>query len=131
MMEIGILIALLLLLVGTLNYINTMAGSIQSRKLTFSIMESVGMSRKQVYRLLLREGLLYAGFSVFLTLTAGTVVTYCCFQSMNYMEIPFFRTGSAIALRNSPGHHHMHSNPGPVLQEAGGEAFYCRPPAGI
>ena len=89
MMEIGILIALLLLLVGTLNYINTMAGSIQSRKLTFSIMESVGMSRKQVYRLLLREGLLYAGFSVFLTLTAGTVVTYCCFQSMNYMEIPF------------------------------------------
>ena len=89
MMEIGTIIALLLLLVGVLNYANTIASSIQNRKLTFSVMESVGMSRKQINRLLIREGVLYATFSVLITLTIGSAITYVCFQSMNYMEIPF------------------------------------------
>ena len=40
MMEIGTTIALLLLLVGVLNYANTIASGIQNRKLTFAIMES-------------------------------------------------------------------------------------------
>ena len=44
MLEIGTAAALLLLLVGTLNYANTIAGSIQNRRLTLSVMESVGMS---------------------------------------------------------------------------------------
>ncbi|WP_461810157.1 FtsX-like permease family protein [Faecalimonas sp.] len=89
MMEIGTIIALLLLLVGILNYANTIASSIQNRKLTFSVMESIGMSRKQINQLLIREGVLYALFSVFITLTFGSGITYVCFQSMNYMEIPF------------------------------------------
>jgi len=89
MMKIGVTIALLLLFVGALNYVNTIASGIQTRKLTFSVMESIGMSRKQTERLLIREGILYAMFSVFITLTAGSVITYICFQSMNYMEIPF------------------------------------------
>ena len=89
MFEIGTAISLLLLLVGMLNYINTMAGSIQNRKLTFSIMESVGMSGKQTKKLLICEGLLYAGGSVAITLTFGTCITYFIFQSMNYMKISF------------------------------------------
>ena len=56
MMEIGTIIALLLLLVGVLNYTNTIASSIQNRKLTFSVMESIGMSKKQINQLLIREG---------------------------------------------------------------------------
>ena len=89
MMEIGTLIALLLLLVGVLNYANTIASSIQNRKCTFSIMEAVGMSGKQIHRLLIREGFLYAIFSILITLTMGSVITYVCFQSMNYMGISF------------------------------------------
>lgn len=89
MFEIGTTISLLLLLVGMLNYINTMANSMQNRKLTFSIMESVGMSKKQIKKLLIREGILYASGSVFITLTIGTAITYFIFQSMNYMKIPF------------------------------------------
>lgn len=88
-MEIGTIIACLLLFVGVLNYVNTIASGIQNRKLTFSVMESLGMSRKQIYRLLIREGVLYWTFSVLITLTAGTAITYVCFQSMNYMEISF------------------------------------------
>lgn len=89
MMIIGTIIALLLFLVGVLNYINTISGSINSRRLTFSVMESIGMSKKQINRLLIREGILYAAFTVLITLTAGTIITYVCFKSMNYMEIPF------------------------------------------
>lgn len=89
MYETGTVISLLLLTVGMLNYINTMTGSIRSRKLTFSIMESVGMSEKQVKKLLLREGILYAGGAVLITLTIGTGITYFVFQSVNYMKIPF------------------------------------------
>ena len=61
MAEAGTVISGLLLLVGMLNYINTMAVGMQNRKLTFSIMESVGMSERQIRKLLIREGLLYAG----------------------------------------------------------------------
>lgn len=89
MIETGTVLSLLLLAVGMQNYCNTMASSMQNRRLTFSIMESVGMSRRQVIRLLLREGFLYAAGSVFLTLTIGTAITYLVFQSMNYMRIPF------------------------------------------
>lgn len=89
MLEIGTVISLLLLLVGMLNYINTMASSMQNRKLTFSIMESVGMSRKQIRKLMIWEGILYASGSVIITLTIGTGITYFVFQSMNYMKIPF------------------------------------------
>ena len=89
MFETGTVISLLLLLVGMLNYINTMANSMQNRKLTFSIMESVGMSKKQIKKLLTCEGILYAGGSVFITLTIGMGITWFVFQSMNYMKIPF------------------------------------------
>lgn len=89
MLEIGTVISLLLLLVGMLNYINTMANSMQNRKLTFSIMESVGMSKKQIKKILIYEGILYAGGSVFITLTIGMSITYFIFQSMNYMKISF------------------------------------------
>ena len=89
MMEISIVISLLLLLVGVLNYGNTMAASIQSRKLTFAIMESLGMSGRQIRKLLVREGMLYAFFSIGVTLTAGTLITYICFQAVNYTGIPF------------------------------------------
>ena len=89
MMETGTIIALLLLLVGVLNYANTIASGIQNRKLTFSVMESVGMSRKQMMKLLIREGFLYGTGSIFITVTVGTGITYIVFQSMNYMKIIF------------------------------------------
>lgn len=89
MMEIGISIAALLLFVGVLNYINTVSSNIQNRKKSLAIMESLGMSRKQIRQLLVREGILYAVGSVTITATFGLLITYLLFESMNYMEIPF------------------------------------------
>lgn len=89
MMEIGIGIAALLAFIGILNYINTVSGNIQSRQEEIAILESIGMTEKQVKKMLVLEGLLFAGSSVLFTGTIGMGITYVLYQSMNYREIPF------------------------------------------
>lgn len=89
MMEIAISIAALLLLVGVLNYVNTVSSNIQNRKRTLAIMESLGMSQKQIRQLLVREGILYAVGSLIIAGTLGLLITYMLFESMNYMDMPF------------------------------------------
>lgn len=89
MIEVGIGIVFILALIGILNYMNTTMGSIQSRQVEISVMESIGMTEGQVKKMLILEGLLYAGGAFGLTLTAGLAVTYVVFQSMNYRGIPF------------------------------------------
>lgn len=89
MMGVGIGVVLILALIGILNYVNTMTGNIQSRQTELAILESVGMTEKQMRRLLIIEGLLFAGISLFLTATIGTAGTYYLYQSMNYRGVPF------------------------------------------
>ncbi|WP_296877318.1 FtsX-like permease family protein, partial [Thomasclavelia sp.] len=75
--------------VGLLNYLNTMIYSIQNRITTFAIMEGIGMTRKQVIKLLIKEGLIYALSSILMTISIGTIVTYFIFQAVNYMGASF------------------------------------------
>ena len=89
MMEVGLGIVLILALIGILNYVNTLVGNIQSREMEITVMESIGMSAKQVRRLLVMEGLLFAGGSLCVTWTAGLAATYALYQSMNYRKVPF------------------------------------------
>lgn len=89
LMEVGFGIVLILALIGIMNYVNTTAGNIQSRQVELSIMESIGMTQKQVKTMLILEGILLAGSAVLLTLTAGLGITYFVYQSMNYMDVPF------------------------------------------
>lgn len=89
MREVGIGIALILALIGILNYVNTVTGNIQSRQNELAILESVGMTDRQRNRMLILEGLIFAGGSLLLTATAGVGVTYAVYQSMNYMQVPF------------------------------------------
>ncbi|MBS7008100.1 ABC transporter permease [Anaerostipes sp.] len=89
MTGVGAGIAVILALIGMTNYINTVFGNIQSRRVTLAVMESVGMTRRQVKSMLVREGLLFAASSLLITATAGLGATYLCYQSMNYMNIPF------------------------------------------
>lgn len=89
MMGIGIGIALVLAFIGMMNYLNASVGNIQSRQVELSVMESIGMTGKQVRQLLIREGLLYVGAALGMTFTLGLGVTYALYQSMNYRGIPF------------------------------------------
>lgn len=90
MMEIGFGIVLILGIIGVMNYINTSVGNMQSRQKEISIMESVGMTERQVKKMLVWEGIFYTGGMLFLTLTVGIGITYAIYQTMNYMGAKFW-----------------------------------------
>ena len=89
MMEIGIGIALILALIGMMNYVNTFVGNIRSRRVEIAVLESIGMTGRQVKKMLILEGLLYAGGAWVITGIAGTAATYWIYQSMNYTGAEF------------------------------------------
>ena len=90
MMEIGFGIVLILGIIGVMNYINTSVGNMQSRQKEISIMESVGMTERQVKKMLVWEGIFYTGGVLFLTLSVGIGITYAIYQTMNYMGAKFW-----------------------------------------
>ena len=89
MPQVGIGIVLILAFIGIMNYMNTFVVNVQSRMTELSVMESIGMTPKQLLGMLVREGVLYAGSAWLVTLTAGMGVTYLLYESMNYREIAF------------------------------------------
>lgn len=71
---LGTGLSVILLLVGMLNFINTMVVSVSTRRYELAILESVGMTKRQIVRMLSMEGCCYWGVSIFLTATVGTAV---------------------------------------------------------
>ena len=71
--------ALLLAFVGILNFINVMSMDITVRKMELAILESIGMEKRKVRRMLLFEGLGYAVMTLLLSATLGNVAVYGIF----------------------------------------------------
>lgn len=86
---VGYGIVLILAVIGLMNYVNTYAGNIQSREKELAVMESIGMSEGQIVRMLVLEGAFYSIGAWCVTMTLGMGITYCLYQSMNYMNVPF------------------------------------------
>ena len=68
--------SLILLLIGLLNFINVMITGVNSRIKELSIMESIGMTKKQVKKMLTIEGLYYAGITTVFISTIGMAIVY-------------------------------------------------------
>lgn len=68
-------IALIIALIGVLNFVNVMSVGIMVRKHELATLESVGMSRNQVRKLLVSEGLGYALITLLLVFTIGSAIT--------------------------------------------------------
>ena len=73
-------VGLVLALIGILNFINVMCTGVMVRKMEFAMMESVGMTKKQMRRMLILEGLDYAIITAFLVATLGSAVTLGIFR---------------------------------------------------
>ena len=71
--------ALLLAFVGILNFINVMSMDITVRKMELAILESIGMEKRKVRRMLLFEGLGYAVMTLLLSATLGNGAVYGIF----------------------------------------------------
>ncbi|MEK5162691.1 FtsX-like permease family protein [Paenibacillus sp. FSL R5-0527] len=73
---IGYGLSFVIALIGILNYINTVITGMISRRNEFAILESVGMTRKQLKKMLLLEGLYSVLLTGLIVGTAGLGLTY-------------------------------------------------------
>lgn len=75
----GYAISIIIALVGVLNFVNSMVTAIITRKREFAMIQSIGMTKRQLRQMLIFEGLYYAGMTsiaayILGALTVGVVV---------------------------------------------------------
>lgn len=75
--------SVLLALIGIVNFINIMFTGIINRKQELSVLESIGMTRKQVKKMVATEGVYYAMISLGLVWTIGNGIAYGLFVLFN------------------------------------------------
>lgn len=63
--------AILLIMIGLINFVNVMLTGVMARKNEFAIMESIGTTKKQIRKILTLEGGFYALISTILIMTFG------------------------------------------------------------
>ncbi len=73
-MMVGSGAALVVGMVGILNFLNAILTGIMTRKREFAVLQSVGMTGKQLNRMLIAEGMVFAGSSVVITLILTIVM---------------------------------------------------------
>lgn len=90
---VGVGISLILIFIGMLNFINVMVTNVNTRLTELAVMESIGMTKKQIKNMLTFEGLYYASITIFITMTIGIGIVYMISQSIksivDYAEFVF------------------------------------------
>ncbi len=80
MLVLGGGISFILGFIGAFNFINVMSVGVMSRRHELAILESIGMSKKQLRSMLRFEGLGYAAVTLFFAITVGNLIGYSVFQ---------------------------------------------------
>ena len=70
------------------NFASMMSASIQNRSREFAILESIGMTGRQIRKMVMLESLCYAGAAILLSLLAGLPAGYFVAESFNIYGIP-------------------------------------------
>lgn len=71
----SICFALILVLLGILNFVNVLVTNITSRQKELSTLEAIGMDKRQLKKLLIYEGLIYIVITLFATFTIGIYIS--------------------------------------------------------
>lgn len=82
-------IGLIVMLLAISNYLNMMSASVQNRTKEFAVLESIGMTRKQIKRMVISESLCYAILSIGVAIIIGLPTSYFIFENFNVYGIPF------------------------------------------
>lgn len=82
-------LGIIIMLLAVSNYLNMMSESIQNRSKEFAILESVGMTRKQIKKMIVFESLGYSILSIVIALIIGLPACYYVFTNFNIYGIPF------------------------------------------
>lgn len=73
---IGFTLCTVILLIGILNFANTIITNIYSRKHELAMLQSIGMTDVQSKKMLVRESIFYMAITMFLFSTAGYLISY-------------------------------------------------------
>ncbi|HJB83176.1 MAG TPA: ABC transporter permease [Candidatus Mediterraneibacter intestinavium] len=91
-------LCILLILMGLVNYVNVTLTGLAMRRKEFAVLESIGLTRRQLKRMLLLEGVFYSLIVTVLLLTAGTGALYAFGAVMDEKIVYFvFRYPAAEA----------------------------------
>ena len=69
-------------LIGMLNFINVILTSVATRKREFAIMEAIGMTKRQLARMLSAEGVFYSVLSIVFSIVAGTLFSVLAIRAV-------------------------------------------------
>ena len=78
----GYAVSSIIALVGVLNFVNSMVTAIIARRREFALIQSVGMTRRQLRQMLIFEGLFYAGLTLLAAYTLGTLAVGVLLRAM-------------------------------------------------
>lgn len=81
--------------IGFMNLVNTMITSIITRKRELGMLQAIGMSNKQLVKMLQIEGMFYTLGTLFITLTIGNIVGFLAF-------LAFKNSGASYAVYSYP-----------------------------
>ncbi len=69
-------ISIILIFIGMLNFINVMLTGVHTRRQELAVLESIGMTKKQIHKMLTFEGLYYALITTAIIMTLGNGILY-------------------------------------------------------
>lgn len=99
---VGIIISLIVSFIGIMNFINTIITSIIARKREFAMLQSIGMTSKQVTIILILESSIYMLLTFVIVLTVGSAICYFLISSLVsnalYMKMYFTIIPSLLCL---------------------------------
>ena len=90
---VGGVLTMVVGVIGILNFVNATLTGIVTRKREFAIMEAIGMTKRQLTRMLMLEGLYNAGFTILCSLAGGCLLSVTLVRiladGMWFMEYQF------------------------------------------
>lgn len=87
---VGYSLCMVLAIIGLLNFVNSVFSSILARKRELSILEAIGMTKKQILQMLCFEGIYYAFFSLILSFIIGLTIQFFFIRSLE--NVIYFMT---------------------------------------
>lgn len=95
-------ISVMLLILGLFNYLNVTIASITERRKELAVMESIGMTRRQLRKMLVLEGSYYTAMISFMLLTAGSGILWGVYKlikgRMPYMKFSYPYTETIVII---------------------------------
>lgn len=72
---VGYSLSFIIAIIGIVNFVNTMLTSVLTRRQELAMLQSIGMTKKQLNKMLIFEGAIYAGLTIIFVCTIGILVS--------------------------------------------------------